>query len=83
MIPAEAVEAALTVLRRDDLWELSDEEEARLILEAAAPYMLARAWAAGHESGFWNGRESTGSGEMEFCGVEHAKANNPYKGTNE
>lgn len=40
MISDEAVEAALTVLRRDDLWELSDEEEARLILGAAAPYML-------------------------------------------
>lgn len=40
-ISDEAVEAALTVLRRDDLWELSDEEEARLILEAAAPDIIA------------------------------------------
>lgn len=50
MIPSDAVEAALTVLRRDDLWELSDEEEARLILEAAAPYMLAEAWEAGAQA---------------------------------
>jgi hypothetical protein len=48
-------------------------------VEAAAPYMLAEAWAEGHESGFWNGRESAGSGEMELCGVEHAKVANPYR----
>ena len=41
MIPDEAVEAALIVLRRDDLWELSDREEALLILEAAAPHIIA------------------------------------------
>jgi hypothetical protein len=52
---------------------------------AAAPTNIARlialveqAWNDGHEAGFWNGRESAGSGEMEACGVEHAKLTNPY-----
>lgn len=52
VIPMEAVEAALTVLRRDDLWELSDEEEARIILEAAAPHMLDAGWAKAYAVGF-------------------------------
>ena len=90
MIPAEAVEAAAKIWQELDRREGYGEypiseyaEDVTAMLEAAAPYMLATAWAAGHESGFWNGRESTGSGEMEFCGVEHAKANNPYTGANE
>jgi len=41
VIPDEAVEAVLAVLRRDDLWELSDREEAILVLQAAAPHLMA------------------------------------------
>lgn len=39
---------------------------------------LEDAWNKGHESGFWNGRESAGSGEMKLVGADHAKALNPY-----
>lgn len=39
---------------------------------------LEDAWNKGHESGFWNGRESAGNVEMKLCGVEHAKAHNPF-----
>lgn len=82
MIPDAAVEAAARALSQPAPYDFESYpqhwmERARIALEAAAPHMLAQAWAAGHESGFWNGRESTGSEEMEFCGVEHAKANNP------
>lgn len=38
----------------------------------------ADAWAEGHESGFWNGRHSSGSSPEGPIGVEHAKAENPY-----
>lgn len=69
MIPAQAVEAALTVLRRDDLWELSDEEEARLILEAAAPHMLRAAKAEAWEEG---GRAATGTHDTGY------PSRNPY-----
>jgi hypothetical protein len=47
-------------------------------LAAAAPFIKHGAWLEGHESGFWNGRASAGSGEMAHGGVEHAKVNNPY-----
>jgi hypothetical protein len=47
-------------------------------LAAAAPFIKHGAWLEGHESGFWNGRASAGSGEMAHSGVEHAKVNNPY-----
>jgi hypothetical protein len=39
---------------------------------------LEDAWNKGHESGFWNGRQSAGSGEVAGLGVDHAKANNPF-----
>jgi len=55
------------------------ESRMRRALEAVAPQLLQAAWADGHESGFWNGRESAGSEDMELCGVEHAEANNPYR----
>jgi hypothetical protein len=49
---------------------------------AAAGYgNLADAWGEGHESGFWNGRHSSGHTEMPLVGLEHAEANNPYRGT--
>jgi hypothetical protein len=59
VIPDGAVEAVLVVLRRDDLWELSDREEAILILEAAAPHLMAAALndaaadLAGEEGSLW------------------------------
>lgn len=43
---------------------------------------LAEAWDKGHESGYWNGRQSSSilphdhEGPM---GIDHAKANNPYR----
>jgi hypothetical protein len=81
-IPEEAVEAAAEAVYgsgfdgspQRDAW-LADFRKA---LEAAAPHLLEQAWNEGHEAGFWNGRESAGSGEMEACGVEHAKLHNPY-----
>ena len=51
---------------------------AREALEAAAPHLMAVAWAEGHEEGFWNGRLSHGDPEA-LTGVEHAKLTNPYK----
>lgn len=45
------------------------------LVKAAA----ADAWAEGHESGFWNGRESAGHHEMRYVGLEHAQLNNPYR----
>ena len=39
----------------------------------------AEAWAEGHESGFWNGRESSGHHEMRYVGLEHAQLNNPHR----
>lgn len=81
-IPEEAVEAA--ALAYINLWSVevitSPQEYAEAMLGAAAPYMLSAAWSDGHEAGFWNGRESAGTDETGLCGVEHAKANNPYKG---
>ena len=44
----------------------------------ASQTALEDAWNKGHESGFWNGRESAGSGEMKLMGADHAKAVNPY-----
>lgn len=40
-ISDEAIEAALVVLRRGDLSDLSDREECLAILEAAAPHLMA------------------------------------------
>jgi hypothetical protein len=66
-------------------WECEDDSlqemyraAARIALEAAAPHLMAEAWAEGHESGFWNGRESAGHHEMRYVGLEHAQLNNPY-----
>ena len=39
---------------------------------------LAAAWDEGHEAGFWNGRLSSNDAEA-LTGIEHAKANNPYR----
>jgi uncharacterized membrane protein len=39
VVPAEAVEAALVVLRDPNFWEFSDTEAVRAMLEAAEPYM--------------------------------------------
>lgn len=50
--------------------------------EAIAP-VLAEAWDKGHESGFWNGRESHGDVTGCLVGVEHAEAHNPYGPPNE
>ena len=59
--------------------ELGSEQDYCEVLNDHAA--LSAAWANGHESGFWNGRESAGSGYMELCGRDHAKANNPYGAT--
>lgn len=40
---------------------------------------LADAWDEGHQSGFWNGRESSGNTEGLLIGAEHADAMNPYR----
>lgn len=48
-------------------------------LQASARQIAADAWDKGHESGFWNGRESAGNVAGLLIGVEHAKANNPYR----
>jgi hypothetical protein len=73
MIPEEAIEAALIVLRRDDLWDLSDREECLAILEAAAPYMLAGAWDEGFDKGL-------DRGEWESAPVrEEPLHTNPYR----
>jgi hypothetical protein len=94
VIPDEAVEAAAKVLfeaspisqgarpwseQFTEKIKIQFREDARTAIEAAAPHLVAPAWEEGHESGFWNGRESSGSGEMAACGVEHAKLNNPYR----
>lgn len=50
----------------------------RAAFEAAAPYLMAQAWAEGHEDGFWNGRLSHGDLQA-LTGIEHAKAPNPYR----
>ncbi len=74
VIPAEAVEVAAKWMHDNDCrsalhsgfpadFECYDwMEEARELLEAAAPHMRAgdraEVWAEGHEDGFWNGRMS-------------------------
>jgi hypothetical protein len=79
--PETAVEAAAKALAArngyPNEWQfyLSDVKTA---LEAAAPHLMARAWAEGHEDGFWNGRLSHGDPEA-LTGVEHAEASNPYR----
>jgi uncharacterized membrane protein len=76
-IPDEAVEAALIVLRRDDLWDYSDEEECRLILEAAAPYLMAQALreAADYLDGeFAEGRAAQRKSFDWLCGIADAEA---------
>lgn len=83
MIPDEAVEAALAAIypgkRVTGLARNVWLGNLKTILEAAAPHLMAAAWADGHESGFWNGRESAGSGEMAAVGIEHEKIANPYR----
>lgn len=37
------------------------------------------AWRRGHESGFWNGRQSAGHGEMKLVGIEHGNKANPHR----
>lgn len=54
MIPDEAVRAAvrkLAYLNSDSGDQLSDEDWARKILEAAAPHLMAAAWDEGHSAG--------------------------------
>lgn len=56
MIPETAVEAAARALYRYEYQNFTQDElmfalkQARLALEAAAPYMLARAWDEGREA---------------------------------
>lgn len=81
MIPAEAVEAAIRTMpeytpdEEADSFERETNDQCRAkverILEAAAPYMLARAWRAGCIEGL-----ATGFGyEAEVL------ARNPYEAT--
>lgn len=51
-----------------------DEALGRVVADAKS-----EAWYEGHESGFWNGRESAGHHEMRYVGLEHAQLNNPYR----
>lgn len=90
MIPAEVVQAAAKAYRAKVEWidrhsrdDYGREDDLGIIaaLEAAAPLMFAEAWDKGHESGFWNGRESHGDVTGCLIGIEHAKAHNPYRPT--
>ena len=87
-ISDEAVTAAAKALYADNMSNHSGgnapqiidacEKVARKLLESAAPYLMAQAFAEGHESGFWNGRLSHGDPEA-LTGIEHEKASNPYR----
>ncbi|AYR00933.1 hypothetical protein PP636_gp40 [Arthrobacter phage Hestia] len=80
-IPDEAVEAAAEELKRHV--GVKDIYAARDILEAAAPHLMAQAWDAGHERGFWNGRLSELTVPYDapdpLIGKQDAEANNPYR----
>jgi hypothetical protein len=89
VLPGAAIEAAMSSylaakirLRTEGDGPLQDgSNQAIAVLDAlaaAAPFIKHEAWLEGHQSGFWNGRASAGSGEMAHVGVEHAKVNNPY-----
>lgn len=87
MIPDAAVAAAAKAFAHKLAWcdrhSIDPRREnglaLRAAIEAAAAHLSADAWAEGHESGFWNGRESAGCGEMLLIGIEHAEATNPYR----
>lgn len=92
-IPAEAVEAAAKWLHDNNCrsalhsgfpadFECYDwMDEAKELLEAAAPYMLAGAWSEGAQSGF----DSTAEGFNGQCAFDHCAPDdypptNPYSG---
>jgi hypothetical protein len=53
VIPAEAVEAAYAAINYPDRRAI-DYDEIKIILEAAAPHMLAAAWDEGEQAGAMN-----------------------------
>jgi hypothetical protein len=80
-IPAEAVEAIHSVICEESLEDHMDPDWPGRCVKAAAaaaPHLMAAAWAEGHEDGFWNGRLSHGDPEA-LTGIQHAEAMNPYR----
>ena len=54
MIPDEAVEAAARAYRHEFPYDENNEHIVKLVLEAAAPYMLKQGWDEGYKAGLFD-----------------------------
>jgi hypothetical protein len=73
VIPNEAATEARRAIEREFPYDENNEYIVRLVLEAAAPHLMAAAWEEGFDKGFYDPKAGS------YWDASESTATNPYR----